>query len=129
MLSFRGFFTPVVSFLKANNLCIQLKKWSDRRKKTALCAVYPKQNLSKSGKDTCVKNFPYLLRNKAIDFPNQVWAVDITYIPMGKTNMYLTAVIDRRNRFIVGRELLDNLDTATVINAMKQAFSKHGAPQ
>ena len=91
-----------------------------------ICAVYPKPKLSKPGKEH--KKFPYLLKNKAIDFPNQVWAVDITYIPLNKSHMYLTAVIDWRSRFIVGWELSDSLDTNAVINCLKQAFSKHGVP-
>jgi putative transposase len=91
-----------------------------------ICTIYPKPNLSKPGKGH--KKFPYLLKNKAIDFPNQVWAVDITYIPIGKSHMYLTAVIDWRSRFIVGWELSDNLDTTGAISGLNQAFSRHGVP-
>ena len=88
--------------------------------------VYPKPNLSKRGRES--KVFPYLLRNKAIFMSNQVWAVDITYIPMGRTHMYLTAVIDWHSRFIVGWELSDTLEAAPVAAAIEKALEKHGIP-
>lgn len=89
-------------------------------------AVYPKPNLSKRSKEH--KVFPYLLKNKTIFLPNQVWAVDITYIRMGKKHMYLTAIIDWYSRFIVGWELSDTLDTAPVLDAVKAAIEEYGIP-
>ena len=59
-----------------------IKRYMDEM---GIYAVYPKPNLSKRGKE--FKKFPYLLKNKAIFLPNQVWAVDITYIKMGKKHM------------------------------------------
>jgi putative transposase len=88
--------------------------------------VYPKPNLSKPGKHH--KRFPYLLRNKEIFLPNQVWAVDITYIAMGRSHMYLTAIIDWASRFIVGWELSDTLEAAPVIEGVKAAIEQHGIP-
>ena len=89
-------------------------------------AVYPKPNVSK--KDKGAKPFPYLLKNKAIFLPNQVWAVDITYIKMGKKHMYLTAIIDWFSRYIVGWALSDTLETAPVLEALKKANARHGYP-
>ena len=88
--------------------------------------VYPKPNLSKPGKQH--KRFPYLLRNKAIFLPNQVWAVDITYIAMGRGHMYLTAVIDWASRFIVGWALSDTLEAAPVVECVKAAVERFGIP-
>lgn len=88
-------------------------------------AVYPKPNLSRNKKH---KAFPYLLRNLSIFLPNQVWAIDITYIKMGKSHMYLTAVIDWYSRFIVGWTLSDTLDTAPVIDALSKAIVTYGVP-
>jgi putative transposase len=88
--------------------------------------VYPKPNLSKRGRES--KVFPYLLRNKDIFMSNQVWAIDITYIPMGKSHVYLTAVIDWYSRFIVGWELSDTLEVAPLIAAVKRAVQTHGIP-
>jgi len=88
--------------------------------------VYPKPNLSKASKEH--KKFPYLLRNMSIFLPNQVWAIDITYIKMGKSHMYLTAIIDWYSRFVVGWELSDTLDTAPVLEAVTKAIDKYGTP-
>jgi len=89
-------------------------------------SVYPKPNLSKPGKQH--KMFPYLLRNKTIWLPNQVWAIDITYISIGRTHMYLTAIIDWYSRYIVGWALSDTLETAPVLEAVQEAIEKYGAP-
>lgn len=95
-------------------------------KEMGVYAVYPKKNLSKRNKQHSV--FPYLLRNKAIFMPNQVWAVDITYIKMGRSHMYLTAIIDWYSRFIVGWALSDTLEAAPVLSALKTAINTYGTP-
>ena len=92
-----------------------------------ICPVYPKPNLSKA--DKAAMKMPYLLKNLTIDHPNHVWAVDITYIKMGRSHMYLTAVIDWNTRFIVGYELSDTLDTVPVLDAMKRAIEQYGKPE
>jgi len=89
-------------------------------------SIYPKPNLSKPGKKS--KKFPYLLRRKAIWLPNQVWAIDITYIPTKKGHMYLTAIIDWYSRYIVGWVLSDTLETAPVLEAVRKAIEIYGAP-
>ena len=86
----------------------------------------PKPNTSIPNKER--KKFPYLLRNKRIWLPNQVWAIDITYIKMGKSHMYLTAIIDWYARYIVGWTLSFTLDTAPVVEAVESAIIKHGVP-
>ena len=77
-------------------------------------------NLSKRMQQA--KVCPYLLRNAVIDRPNQAWSIDITYIPIKRGFLYLTAVIDGHSRCIVGWEVDDTLDTRMVINALKKAF-------
>jgi len=89
-------------------------------------AIYPKPNLSKPDKRH--KKIPYLLRNMKIFLPNQVWAVDITYIPMGRSHMYLTAIIDWYSRMLVGWALSDTLDTAPVLEAVRAAVERYGKP-
>ena len=91
-----------------------------------LYTVYPKENLSKRNfKETIV---PYLLRNRVIQFPNEVWSIDITFIKLYDTHMYLTAIIDWYSRKIMGWRLSDTLETAEVLAAVKEAVNKHGAP-
>jgi len=91
-----------------------------------LKAIYPKPNLSKPSQGQ--QKLPYLLKNKAIYLPNQVWAIDITYIPMTRGHMYLTGIIDWFSRYIVGWALSDSLETANVIGAVSAAIEKHGTP-
>lgn len=91
-----------------------------------IAAIYPKINLSKRNfKESIV---PYLLRNKYVSFPNQVWSIDITYIRMAHGHMYLTAIIDWFSRKIVGWNLSDTLETDGVITAVKEAAAMHGVP-
>lgn len=88
--------------------------------------VYPRPNLSKRNfKDSIV---PYLLRNKEIFLPNQVWSIDITYIRMGRSHMYLTAIIDWYSRMIVGWNLSETLDTFYVLKTVQDAVDKYGTP-
>ena len=90
----------------------------------SIYAIYPKANLSKRNfKESIV---PYLLRNYAVNFPNQVWSIDTTYIPMPMGHMYLTAIIDWYSRKIVGHYLSDTLDTESVIHTVKEAVATHG---
>ena len=89
-------------------------------------AVYPKPNLSLRNRKH--KAHPYLLRNKDIFLPNQVWAVDITYIKLRNGHMYLTAIIDWYSRYIVGWALSDTLDTAPVLQSVEHAIESHGTP-
>ena len=89
-------------------------------------AVYPKANTSKRNfKEAIV---PYLLRNKLVCAPNQVWSVDITYIKLHRGHMYLTAIIDWYSRKVMGWELSDTLDTRPVLAAVKDAVEKYGTP-
>ena len=89
-------------------------------------AVYPKVNTSKRNfKESIV---PYLLRNKQVCAPNQVWSVDITYIKLHRGHMYLTAIIDWYSRKIMGWELSDTLDTRPILVAVKEAVDKYGTP-
>ena len=111
---------------KEDGLSVGRKLIKKYMEEMGIYCVYPKPNLSKKGRES--KVFPYLLRNKDIFMSNQVWAVDITYIPMGKSHMYLTAVIDWYSRFIVGWELSDTLESAPVLSAVAKALEKYGTP-
>lgn len=91
-----------------------------------ITAVYPKANLSKRNFKEAV--VPYLLRNYPVQFPNQVWPVEITYIKMYHSHMYLTAVIDWYSRKIVGWNLSDTLDTVSALAAVKEAVATYGVP-
>jgi len=91
-----------------------------------ICAVYPHQNTSKSDKKAV--KLPYLLRNMEIWLPNMVWSVDITYIKLNRSHMYLTAIIDWFSRLLLNWELSDTLETAPVLRCVEGAFLKYGVP-
>ena len=73
--------------------------------------------------------YPYLLRDLTIDRPNQVWATDITYIPMPKGFLYLVAVIDWYSRKVLSWRLSNTMDTEFCVEALKEALEIYGAPE
>lgn len=75
------------------------------------------------------KIFPYLLRKLVIDRPNQVWAMDITYIPMARGFVYLTAVVDWFGRRVLAWRLSITLETEFCIDAVREAMACHGKPE
>jgi putative transposase len=96
-------------------------------RKMCIEPIYPKRNLSKLGKAKYIH--PYLLRNLSITQPNQVWAIDITYIPMKMGFMYLTAIIDIYSRFIVGWQISNSLEKETQTELLLKTIEKYGNPQ
>uniref|UniRef100_UPI001F443E50 IS3 family transposase n=1 Tax=Portibacter marinus TaxID=2898660 RepID=UPI001F443E50 len=92
-----------------------------------LRSLLPGPHTSKRNKEH--KVFPYLLRGKVIDGPNQVWQMDITYIPMAKGFMYLTAIIDVYSRYIVGWNLSNTMEAEWCTEVLDQAIQTHGAPE
>jgi putative transposase len=73
--------------------------------------------------------YPYLLRGLSIDRPNQVWATDITYIPMQRGFMYLIAIMDWATRKVLSWRLSNTLDTRFCVEALKEALFKYGVPE
>lgn len=92
-----------------------------------IMAHYPKRNLSKLGQARYVR--PYRLRNLEITHPNQVWAIDITYIPMTHGFMYLTAIIDLHSRFVVGWDVHNTLEAENCLGVLKKAIRRYGKPE
>jgi putative transposase len=73
--------------------------------------------------------YPYLLRDLTINRPNQVWATDITYIPMDKGFMYLVAIMDWYSRKILSWRVSNTLEPAFCVNALEEAISRLGPPE
>jgi len=90
-------------------------------------AIYPKRNLSKLGHAKYIR--PYLLRGPKIEKANRVWAIDITYIPMTKGFMYLTAIIDVFSRFVVGWKISNSLEAKNCLSVLQEALKKYGKPE
>lgn len=92
-----------------------------------LRAVMPGKHTSRRCKDH--KVYPYLLRNLTIDRPNQVWATDITYIPMKKGYMYLVAIIDLYSRYVVNWSISNSMDAEWCQQTLEEAIEMHGKPE
>ena len=96
-------------------------------RKMSITAIYPKRNLSRLGSPQY--RMPYLLRRLDISRPNQVWSIDITYIPMPHGFMYLTAIIDVYSRSIMAWGLHNTLDKENSIEVLRMAVEAHGVPE
>jgi putative transposase len=90
-------------------------------------AIYPKPKTSRP--HPAHKVYPYLLRNMVVERPNQVWAADITYIPMNRGFMYLVAVMDWHSRKILSWRISNTLDTDFCVEAVEEALSGYGVPE
>jgi len=73
--------------------------------------------------------YPYLLRNLDINRPNQVWALDITYVPMKRGYMYLLGIMDIYSRLIIGWSLSNTMEAAWVVNTLKTTITRYGKPE
>lgn len=88
--------------------------------------IYPKPRLSIPLKEH--KKYPYLLRNLEIKRSNQVWCTDITYIPLGDSHVYLTAVMDWSSRYVISWRLSNSMDEAFCVECLEEALGAEGTP-
>jgi putative transposase len=95
-------------------------------KRMGLEALYRRPNTSKPAPGHQV--YPYLLRKLPITRPNQVWAMDITYIPMARGFVYLAAVVDWFSRRVLAWRLSITLEAAFCIEAVEEALARYGRP-
>lgn len=89
-------------------------------------AIYPKPKLSQAHPEN--KIYPYLLRNVSIERKNQVWASDITYIPLSRGFMYLVAIVDWWSRYVLAWRMSTSLETSFCLEALEMAL-KFGKPE
>ncbi len=85
-------------------------------------AIYPKPDLSKAAPEHRV--YPYLLRGVRSAYPNHIWGIDITYIPLLKGWMYLVAILDWYSRYIVSWELSETLEIGFVLSCVDRALTE-----
>ncbi len=95
-------------------------------RKMGVEAIYRRPNTSKP--EPGHKIFPYLLRKIPVTAPNQVWAMDITYVPMARGFVYLAAVVDWFSRKVLSWRVSISLDTSFCIEAVEEALARHGKP-
>jgi putative transposase len=94
-----------------------------------IACLYRKPKTSTPGTGSTHRVSPYLLRNIVIDTPNQVWATDITYIPMARGFMYLVAIVDWASRRVLAWRTSNTLTADVCVAALQEALAKYGAPE
>nr|WP_233904079.1 IS3-like element ISKpn11 family transposase [Klebsiella pneumoniae] len=96
-------------------------------KKMGIEAIYRRPNTSKPAPGH--KIYPYLLRKLAVTWPNQVWAMDITYVPMARGFVYLCAVVDWFSRRVLSWRLSITMEADFCIEAVEDALARYGKPE
>ena len=96
-------------------------------KRMGIEAIYRRPHTSKPAPGH--KIYPYLLRHLVVERPNQVWAMDITYIPMARGFVYLAAVVDWFSRKVLAWRVSITLDTAFCLEAVEEALARYGKPE
>ena len=109
-----------------DGLVINRKRIQRLMRIMGITALYPKPRLSRPAAGHRI--YPYRLRGLKIDRPNQVWASDITYLPMARGFLYLVAVMDWCSRKVLAWQISNTLDDAFCVDALQRAIARYGAP-
>lgn len=115
------------AMLKRDGILVGRRRIRRLMKKLGLWAITPNPNTSRPHPEH--KIYPYLLRGLVIDRPNQVWATDITYIPMQKGFMYLVAILDWATRRVLAWRLSNTLTADFCVAALNEAILRYGKPE
>ena len=117
----------MTQILKAEGSAVNRKRVQRLMRLMGLESTAPKPNTSKPAPEHTV--YPYLLRNLTVSRINQVWAADITYIPMARGFVYLVAVIDWYSRRVLAWRLSNTLETTFCVEAVNEAVARYGRPE
>ena len=117
----------MMAMLRAEGHVINRKRVQRLMRRMGIAALGPKPRTTKPAPGH--KIFPYLLRNLAIVRANQVWAADITYVPIGRGFLYLVAVIDWASRAVLGWRLSNTMDVSFCLAALEEALARFGKPE
>ncbi len=107
-------------------LTVNRKRIQRLIRQMGIVVVYPKKTTSRMNK--AHKVYPYLLKDLEINHSNQVWAADITYLPMAKGFAYLIAIMDWHSRKVLAFNVSNVMDTDFCVQALKQAINRYGCP-
>jgi putative transposase len=113
--------------LRGEGVGIGRQRVARMMKRMGIEALYRRPNTSKPNPGH--KIYPYLLRSVAVERPNQVWAMDITYIPMARGFVYLAAVVDWFSRRVLAWRVSITLEVAFCLEAVEEALARHGKPE
>lgn len=115
------------SMLRQDDWHVGRKHLGSLMKRMGVDALYRKPKTTR--KNPAHRVYPYLLRGLGIDRPNQVWAMDITYIPMSKGFVYLAVVMDWFSRCVLSWRLSISMDVDFCVEALEEAVEKYGKPE
>jgi putative transposase len=96
-------------------------------RRMGISALYRKPRTSQPARGAAI--YPYLLENMVIERPGQVWASDITYLPMARGFLYLVAILDIASRKVMSFRLSNTLSSDFCVDALEEALNRFGAPQ
>jgi putative transposase len=113
--------------LRGEGIAIGRQRVATMMKRMGIAALYRRPNTSKPAPGH--KIYPYLLRGLAVERPNQVWAMDITYIPMARGFVYLAAVVDWFSRRVLAWRVSITMEVEFCLDAVEKALAKHGRPE
>jgi Integrase core domain/HTH-like domain len=117
----------MAAMLRAEGRPINRKRVQRLMRRMGIAALGPRPRTSKPAPGH--KIYPYLLRDLIIDRPNQVWAADITYIPMARGFLYLVAIIDWASRAVLAWRLSNTMDVTFCLDALQEALTRFGRPE
>jgi putative transposase len=112
--------------LRGEGIAIGRQRVATMMKRMGIAAIYRRPNTSKPAPGHEI--YPYLLRSVAVERSNQVWAMDITYIPMARGFVYLCAVVDWFSRRVLAWRLSITLEVGFCLEAVEEALVRHGKP-
>jgi putative transposase len=113
--------------LRGEGIAIGRERVAAMMRRMGLEALYRRPNTSKPADGH--KVYPYLLRGLPVERPNQVWAMDITYIPMARGFVYLAAVVDWFSRRVLAWRLSITLEVEFCLEAVEEALARYGRPE
>jgi putative transposase len=117
----------LVRLLRDEGHAINRKRVQRLMRQMGIAALGPKPRTTKPAPGHRI--YPYLLRDLVIDRPNQVWAADITYIPIGRGFLYLVAVMDWASRAVLSWRLSNTMDASFCVEALQEALARFGKPE
>ena len=113
--------------LRGEGVAIGRQRVATMMRRMGIEAIYRRPNTSKPAPGH--KIYPYLLRGVAVERPNQVWAMDITYIPMARGFVYLAAVVDWFSRRVLAWRVSITMEVEFCLEAVEEALARHGRPE
>jgi putative transposase len=117
----------MTAMLRAEGSAINRKRVRRLMRRMGIAALGPKRRTSKPGPGHAI--YPYLLRDVTVERPNQAWAADITFLPLGRGFLDLVAVMDWASRAVLSWRLSNTMDVSFCVSALEEALARFGRPE